>query len=159
MRESREAPSRLARPGEDSSQPQRQTSRHGGFDRIYLVEILDRPEGIDSKSTRWLLDHPAIEYVQHDAETHTLSIPNDAFFPSAWPLNDTGQTGGTPDADIDALEAWDINKGSGVIVAVLDSGIDYNHPDLAANLGTNVGEIPGNGVDDDANGFADDIRG
>jgi len=130
-----------------------------GFDRLYVMEILDRPEGLDSRSARWLIEHPSVEYVQRDAETHTLSIPNDPFFADAWPLNNTGQTGGTPDADIDAVEAWDINKGGGVIVAVLDSGIDYDHPDLSANLWTNDGEIPGNEVDDDANGFVDDDRG
>lgn len=130
-----------------------------GFDRLYVVEFHDSPEGINWKLARWLLDHPAIEYVQRDAETYALSIPNDPYFASAWSLDNTGQTGGTPDADIDAVEAWDINKGSGVIVAVLDTGVDYNHPDLAANIWTNNGEIPGNGIDDDGNGYVDDYRG
>ena len=67
---------------------------------------------------------------------------------------------GTPDADIDAPEAWEISKGSkDIIVGVIDSGVDYNHPDLAPNMWVNTGEIPGNGIDDDKNGFIDDIHG
>jgi subtilisin family serine protease len=88
------------------------------------------------------------------------TFPNDTNFASQWGLHNTGQTGGTPDADIDAPEAWDITVGSPqVIVAIIDTGVDYNHPDLAANIWTNPGEIPGNGIDDDGNGFVDDVRG
>jgi hypothetical protein len=75
-------------------------------------------------------------------------------------LHNTGQTGGTPDADVDAPEAWSVTTGSaGVVVALIDTGIDTGHPDLAANLWTNTAEIPGNGVDDDANGYVDDVHG
>ncbi|PKL60147.1 MAG: hypothetical protein CVV33_04170, partial [Methanomicrobiales archaeon HGW-Methanomicrobiales-4] len=86
--------------------------------------------------------------------------PNDPYFSSLWGMHNTGQTGGTVDADIDAPAAWSMNTGSSsVVIAVIDSGVDYNHPDLAANIWTNTGEIPGNGVDDDHNGYIDDIRG
>ncbi len=87
-------------------------------------------------------------------------IPNDTSFSSTWGLHNTGQSGGTIDADIDAPEAWSITTGSSsVVVAVLDTGVDYTHPDLAANIWSNAGEIAGNGIDDDGNGYVDDIRG
>ena len=70
-------------------------------------------------------------------------LPNDPLFPEQWALNNTGQTGGTWDADIDAPEAWSITTGSmSTVVAVLDSGIDYTHEDLYLNIWLNEGEIP-----------------
>jgi hypothetical protein len=89
-----------------------------------------------------------------------LAIPNDVLYPDQWFLNNTGQTGGTPGADIDAERAWDITAGDpSIIVAVVDSGTDVDHVDLAANVWHNLGEIPANGVDDDGNGFIDDWEG
>ena len=77
-----------------------------------------------------------------------------------WGLHNTGQIGGTPDADIDAPEAWDTATGSAdVVVSVIDTGVDYNHEDLAANMWTNPGEIPANEIDDDSNGYVDDVYG
>lgn len=65
-----------------------------------------------------------------------------------------------PDADIDAPEAWAIETGSpNVVIAIIDSGIDYMHPDLKANIWNNTDEIPNNGIDDDHNGYIDDVRG
>lgn len=87
------------------------------------------------------------------------TFPNDTRFNELWGMHNTGQTGGTADADIDAPEAWDIATDSDIIVAVLDTGIDYTHPDLAANMWVNPGEIPGNGLDDDGNGYIDDVYG
>jgi len=88
------------------------------------------------------------------------TLPNDPLFSSEYGLNNTGQTGGTSDADIDAPQAWDISTGSsGMVVGVIDTGVDYNHPDLAGNMWTNPGEIAGNGLDDDANGYPDDVHG
>ena len=85
---------------------------------------------------------------------------NDEYFSSLWGLNNVGQTGGTVDADIDAIDAWSITTGSSsIIVAVIDSGVDYTHPDLAANIWVNPGEIADNGIDDDRNGYVDDVYG
>ena len=87
-------------------------------------------------------------------------IPNDPYFSQQWALHNTGQTGGISDADIDASEAWVIEKGSSdVVIAIIDTGVDYNHEDLADNIWINGDEIPDNGIDDDDNGFVDDIRG
>ncbi len=87
-------------------------------------------------------------------------LPNDPSFGSLWGLDNTGQDGGTADADIDAPEAWILQTGSSdVVVAVIDTGVDYNHQDLAPNIWTNPGEIPGNNLDDDGNGFVDDVHG
>jgi subtilisin family serine protease len=92
---------------------------------------------------------------------HTATTPNDARFGELFGLHNTGQSGGVADADIDAVEAWDLTQGSDqVVVALLDSGIDYNHPDLNANSFVNLSEFGGTaGVDDDGNGFIDDVRG
>src|SRR5439155_1075674 len=87
-------------------------------------------------------------------------VPNDPSFSSLWGLNNTGQSGGIPDADIDALEAWDTTTGSSdVVVAVIDTGIDYTHPDLSANMFHNELDCNGNGIDDDGNGQVDDCFG
>jgi parallel beta-helix repeat protein len=87
-------------------------------------------------------------------------IPNDPYFNEQWALDNTGQNGGTPGADIHAPEAWEITKGSSdVVIAIIDTGVDYNHPDLASNIWSNDDEISGNGLDDDDNGYIDDVRG
>ncbi|MCP4536698.1 MAG: S8 family serine peptidase [Chloroflexi bacterium] len=105
--------------------------------------------------------HPAVEYIEPDyIVSASETIPNDPDFLQLWGLHNTGQDSGTPDADIDAPEAWDLETGdSGIIVAVIDSGIDYNHIDLTANMWTNPGEVAGNGIDDDGNGYVDDVYG
>ncbi len=87
-------------------------------------------------------------------------IPDDARYEELWGLNNTGQTGGTNDADIDALEAWDISTSSSdLVVGIIDTGIDYNHEDLNDNIWINEDEVADNGVDDDGNGYIDDVYG
>jgi hypothetical protein len=79
-------------------------------------------------------------------------------FASQWALENTGQDGGVVDADIDAIEAWSESTGSGIVVAVIDSGVDDGHPELENQLWRNPAD-PLNGIDDDGNGFVDDLRG
>jgi len=108
---------------------------------------------------------PNVEYAEPNHIRYLYSnYPNDYFGPLLWGLHNTGQSvngfPGTEDADIDAPEAWDITTDCDrIVIAVIDSGIDYNHPDLVQNIWRNSNEIPGNGYDDDRNGFVDDIRG
>ena len=87
-------------------------------------------------------------------------IPND-LTPELWGMHNTGQKGGKVDADIDAPEAWAIHTGrkDAPLIAVIDTGVDYNHPDLKDNLWTNPGEIAGDGIDNDGNGVIDDVHG
>jgi subtilisin family serine protease/subtilisin-like proprotein convertase family protein len=129
-----------------------------GLEGMVLVETTE--VGNDSLVRQWFSHHPDIKYFEPNSVVSIDAIPNDDRFGDLWGLHNTGQTGGTPDADIDAPEAWEIATGSHEsIVAVIDTGIDYTHTDLAANIWTNPGEIAGNGLDDDGNGFVDDVHG
>ncbi|PWR69616.1 S8 family peptidase [Methanospirillum lacunae] len=103
-------------------------------------------------------DAPAMASMQ----AVSSSYPNDPQYPYLWGLHNTGQSPfyGTSNADIQGPLAWGATTGSpAVTVAVVDTGVDYSHPDLAANIWTNPGEIAGNGIDDDGNGYIDDTRG
>ena len=87
-------------------------------------------------------------------------IPDDPLFLNQWHLHNTGQGGGAADADVDASEAWNLQQGSpDITIAILDDGVELSHEDLAANIFINPGEVPGNGIDDDDNGFIDDVNG
>lgn len=105
---------------------------------------------------------PDVEYVEPDYFIHLADkIPNDTFFTQMWGLLNEGSfPSDAPGADIAATKAWDVTTGAdNVIVAVIDSGVDVAHPDLAANIWVNGTEIPNNGVDEDGNGFTDDVNG
>ncbi|MEK6748701.1 MAG: Calx-beta domain-containing protein [Pseudomonadota bacterium] len=110
--------------------------------------------------------NPNVVYVEPDYELSFTAAPNDTSFGNLWGLDNTGQTvngtASTTDADMNILEAWNnsgVTGSNSVVVAVIDSGVQYDHPDLAANMWTNPGEIPGNGIDDDGNGYIDDVYG
>src|SRR5262245_51817534 len=122
---------------------------------------LDLPGGMSVASALAEVGkNPLVAYVEPDYTLRLTGIPNDAQFASQWSLNNTSQTGGTAEADIDPPEAWDLTTGtSTTIVAVIDTGVDFNHPDLAANIWVNPGEIPGDGIDNEGNGFIDDVHG
>ncbi|MEQ1833329.1 MAG: S8 family serine peptidase, partial [Candidatus Eisenbacteria bacterium] len=107
-----------------------------------------------------LRQDPAVVYAEPNYEIHLDRVPNDPRFGELYAMRNVGQTGGTPGADIRATSAWDLFTGDPEVkVGVIDTGIDFNHPDLAANIWTNPGEIAGNGIDDDHNGYVDDIHG
>ncbi|MFZ6010585.1 MAG: S8 family serine peptidase [Bacteroidota bacterium] len=98
--------------------------------------------------------------LRHERGITLPGASNDPMFAQQWHYNNTGQTGGTVGSDISLIEAWGLETGnSNVIVAVTDGGIQVNHPDIAANMWVNIDEVPGNNVDDDGNGYVDDING
>jgi subtilisin family serine protease len=143
------------------------------------IAIWEIPSGKVEETISAYSNDPRVEYIEPDyiitledvektsptqeiLETITpqTTTPNDPSYPQLWGLNNTGQTGGTPDADIDAPEAWDIQTGNpNTVIGVIDTGVDYNHPDLVDNIWTNPGETAGDGIDNDGNGYIDDVRG
>jgi subtilisin family serine protease len=134
----------------------------GSEERVQHVK-LNKGENVEDALERYR-HSPAIEYAEPNYLHQLAAIPNDTKFSALWGLHNTGQnvngTVGTADVDIDAPEAWDITTGSSnVIIAVIDSGIAYDHPDLAANMWRNPGEIPNDGIDNDGNGLVDDVFG
>ena len=123
-----------------------------------------------TKSTAVLIaelqNDPAVLVAEPNHLRHFSSLqPNDPFFGNLWALKNSGQsvnaTTGTSGDDIRFAAAWNLARPSNseIVVAVIDTGLDTTHPDIAANLWTNPGEIPGNGIDDDTNGLIDDVHG
>lgn len=136
--------------------------------RIFVVRAVD---GFDVRKLSASLErHPGIEVAEPDFALRLLDnhdddiprvFPDDLQLGTQWHLNNPGEIDGSLiDSDIDAPEAWHIFTGDpDFMVAVIDTGADFFHPDLEDNIWVNSAEIPGNGVDDDRNGYIDDIYG
>jgi len=126
--------------------------------RTYVLELPKTSKDALSQFLAKLNADPDVEFAEEDKVFSINTTTNDPY------LNSSGSWGQAyPDLwgilKIGAVSAWDTSKGDGIVVAIVDTGLDYNHPDIAANVWTNPGEIAGNGIDDDRNGFIDDVRG
>src|SRR5215218_8325399 len=128
------------------------------------VSVIDLPQGLSvADAVDRYEASPAIAYAEPNYKL-TAAVnaptPNDPSFPKMYDLYNRGQYGGSFDADIDAPEAWTATTGSAsTVVAVIDTGMDIKHKDLKANIWTNPDEVPGNCLDDDGNGYVDDVHG
>ena len=131
------------------------------FRHIDGLELVKLPPGVSLEhAIKSYRDRPDVLYAEPNYVIEHLGVPNDPSFPTQWNLRNTGQNGGTPGADIKAVQTWDITTGSSnVVVAVIDSGVDYTHKDLAANMWRNEADCDNNGIDDDGNGYIDDCYG
>jgi len=111
---------------------------------------LELAPGADiAEAIKELNRNPAVRYAEPDYLARELATPNDPLYDAQWAL-----------ARIEMPQAWDVETGStDTVIAVIDAGLDIDHPDLQNQLWTNPGEIPGNGIDDDNNGYVDDIHG
>lgn len=122
-----------------------------------------------------LLDSPIVCAADYDMPLSLNAISEDAYSSAQWGLDNSGRYSyiaemntstilSTPDVDMNVPEAWElydslVTNPRQVIVAIIDTGVDVNHPDLAHNIWINEGEIPGDGIDNDNNGYIDDIYG
>ena len=128
------------------------------------VSVVDLPQDLSvAEAMDRYESSPAVAYAEPNYKLAAAvigPIPNDPNFPKMYDLYNRGQYGGSFDADIDAPEAWRVTTGRySTVVAVIDTGMEINHRDLRDNIWTNPGEIPGNGTDDDDNGYVDDVHG
>lgn len=123
----------------------------GGFDdfRGYLVKYKGNDSLVLTDTLEGIIGSENVEYYEPNYLYRASMVPNDIFYNRQWYLN-----------KISAQTAWDLTTGnSEVIIAVIDSGVQIEHPDLRKNIWTNLSEIPANGSDDDANGYVDDLNG
>ena len=126
------------------------------------VSVVKLPAGLPvEEAVKRYESLPGVEYAEPDFVMRESAVyPRDPRFRTQYGLHNTGQTGGRADADIDAPEAWSRTAGSpAVVIAVVDSGNFTSHADLRGNIWRNPGEVAGNRVDDDGNGYVDDVNG
>ncbi|MHC4159855.1 MAG: S8 family serine peptidase, partial [Planctomycetota bacterium] len=137
------------------------------FKLVSGLSVVKLPAGLTVADTLpRLKGKNEILYVEPNYKYRPLLEPDDPCFDDLWGMHNEGQTGGTPDADIDAPPAWSIVTGGNIIVAVIDTGIGYGHPDLTRNMWTNPVEETGDknsdgypgveDVDDDGDGLIDE---
>lgn len=138
---------------------------------LYDVAVVELERGVGvRRGLESLSERPGVRQVSPNYLAELADVPSDPRFDELWGMHNTGQIHpstfvgrpprGKPDADIDAPRAWDVEEGSAeTIVAVLDTGVDVRHPDLRNSIWTNPGEVAGDGIDNDANGFVDDVHG
>jgi len=132
---------------------------------IYLVKVMDRSLTTE-RALKEISENPWVQNAQFDHYiTQRQTFPDDPSFNSQWGMHNTGQSGGLEDADIDAPEAWSLSTGGvnaigdDIVVAIVDGGCMLSHTDLDDNLWVNIDEIPGNNIDDDNDGYVDDVNG
>ncbi len=136
------------------------------FGVVRDLQLVRLPLGMTVQRAResYLRD-AGVLYAEPNYLRRTTDAPNDPRYPELWAMHNTGQsvggsTAGRAGADIKALEAWALTTGSSnVVVGIIDTGVDYNHQDLAANMYRNEADCNQNGVDDDGNGYVDDCYG
>ena len=133
------------------------------FHVVSNLRLLALPAGLGVRAAVAAYERrPEVRYAEPNSVWHVdETIPNDPDFDMQWNWLNTGQLGGKPDADVDATDAWDLTTGSrNVVVAIIDTGVQYNHPDLEKNMWANTPECGGiPGVDDEGDGYIDDCRG
>lgn len=131
------------------------------FRAVRGLQLIKLPRGVTTTQALRTFSHlPDVAYVEPNYIIDAFVTPNDSRFAELWGMHNTGQTGGSADADIDAPEAWDLTTGTtNAVVAVIDTGIDYAHPDLVSNLYRNTSDCNADGLDDDGNGYVDDCYG
>lgn len=140
------------------------------FKLVHGLTLVKLPENITVESA--IAKFKKVNGILYAEPNYKIKLfsefPNDTRFNELWGMHNGGQlyleesgfpSSGMLDADIDAPEAWEIATDSNIVVAVIDTGVGYTHPDLNTNMWVNLGEIPDNGLDDDGNGYVDDIYG